>query len=142
MIQWDDNSAPYPEGADLGDDGEDELYNPISYERDMYEPDGWEDDVSAIVDTIESRVDDYDQLLTGQPIFRERTEGVGVMGPELALAMSASGPLLRAAGVPWDLRKTLPYLYYDQVEFDVIVGTVGDTFDRYAVRLNEVRESL
>src|ERR1700691_2472716 len=78
-------------------------------------PDGWEDDVTAIVDTIESRVDDYDELLTGQPIFRERTEGVGVIGPELALALSATGPLLRAAGVPWDLRKSAPYLAYNEV---------------------------
>ena len=105
-------------------------------------PDGWEDDVAAIVDTIETRLDDYDELLTGQPIFRERTEGVGVIGPDLALALSATGPILRAAGVPWDLRRTMPYLAYDQLDFDVIVGTVGDTFDRYAVRLNEVRESL
>jgi NADH-quinone oxidoreductase subunit D len=105
-------------------------------------PDGWEDDVVAIVDTIESRVDDYDQLLTGQPIFRERTEGVGVISSELALAMSATGPILRASGVPWDLRRSMPYLAYDEVDFDVIVGTVGDTFDRYAVRLNEIRESI
>jgi NADH-quinone oxidoreductase subunit D len=105
-------------------------------------PDGWEDDVMAIVDTVESRVDDYDQLLTGQPIFRERTEGVGIISPELALAMSATGPILRASGVPWDLRKSLPYLAYEQVNFDVIVGTIGDTFDRYAVRLNEIRESI
>ena len=105
-------------------------------------PDGWEDDVGAIVDTIESRVDDYDELLTGQPIFRQRTEGVGVLDPELAIALSATGPLLRASGVPWDLRKTMPYLAYDELDFDVIVGTVGDTFDRYAVRLNEIRESI
>ena len=105
-------------------------------------PDGWEDDVMAIVDTVESRVDDYDQLLTGQPIFRERTEGVGIISAELALAMSATGPILRASGVPWDLRKSLPYLDYDKVDFDIIVGTIGDTFDRYAVRLNEIRESI
>jgi NADH-quinone oxidoreductase subunit D len=105
-------------------------------------PDGWEDDVAAIVDTISSRLDDYDQLLTGQPIFRERTEGVGIITPELALAMGATGPILRATGVPWDLRRSMPYLAYDQVDFDVIVGTVGDTFDRYAVRLNEIRESI
>ena len=105
-------------------------------------PDGWQDDVTAIVDTIESRVDDYDELLTGQPIFRQRTEGVGVISAELALALSATGPILRASGVPWDLRRDMPYCYYDQVDFDVVVGTVGDTFDRYAVRLNEIRESI
>ncbi|HTW99383.1 MAG TPA: NADH-quinone oxidoreductase subunit D [Acidimicrobiales bacterium] len=105
-------------------------------------PDGWEDDVAVICDTIEDRVEEYDDLLTGQPIFRMRTEGVGVISAELALAMSATGPILRAAGVPWDLRKSMPYLAYDEVDFDVIVGTVGDTFDRYAVRMHEIRESV
>jgi NADH-quinone oxidoreductase subunit D len=104
-------------------------------------PDGWEDDVSAIIDTIPSRLDEYDELITGQPIFRQRCEGVGTISAELALAMGATGPILRACGVPWDLRRSMPYLYYDQLDFDVIVGTVGDTFDRYAVRLNEIRES-
>ena len=105
-------------------------------------PDGWEDDVEVMMDTIESRLDDYDELLTGQPIFRERTEGVGVLGPELALALSATGPLLRASGINYDIRRAEPYLAYDEVDFDVIVGSVGDTFDRYAVRLNEIRESI
>ncbi|HVB01292.1 MAG TPA: NADH-quinone oxidoreductase subunit D [Acidimicrobiales bacterium] len=105
-------------------------------------PDGWEDDVEVMMDTIESRLDDYDELLTGQPIFRERTEGVGILGPELALALSATGPLLRASGIAYDLRRAEPYLAYDEVDFDVIVGSVGDTFDRYAVRMNEIRESI
>jgi NADH-quinone oxidoreductase subunit D len=105
-------------------------------------PDGWEDDVTVICDTIEDRVEEYDDLLTGQPIFRERTEGIGVISADLALALSATGPILRAAGVPWDLRKSMPYLAYDKVDFDVIVGTVGDTFDRYAVRMHEIRESI
>ncbi len=104
-------------------------------------PDGWEDDVQALLDTIPGRVDEYDELLTGQPIFRERTEGVGVISPELAVAMSATGPILRASGVAWDLRRSMPYMFYDELDFDVIVGTVGDTFDRYAVRLSEIRES-
>ena len=93
-------------------------------------PDGWEDDVMAIVETIPGRVDEYDEMLTGQPIFKHRTEGVGVISPELAIAMSATGPILRASGVAWDLRRAMPYLAYDEVDFDVIVGTVGDTFDR------------
>ncbi|HUY07783.1 MAG TPA: NADH-quinone oxidoreductase subunit D [Acidimicrobiales bacterium] len=105
-------------------------------------PDGWEDDVEVMMDTIESRLDDYDELLTGQPIFRERTEGVGILRPELALALSATGPLLRASGIAYDLRRAEPYLAYDEVDFDVIVGSVGDTFDRYAVRMNEIRESI
>ena len=105
-------------------------------------PDGWEDDVSVICDTVEERLDVYDELLTGQPIFRERVEGVGAISAREALALSATGPILRSTGVAWDLRRTMPYLAYDEVDFDVIVGTYGDNFDRYAVRLNEIRESI
>jgi len=105
-------------------------------------PDGWRDDVLAICDYIPGRLDQYDTLLTGQPIFHERTQGVGVITPEQALALSATGPILRSTGLAWDLRRDLPYQYYEQLEFDVIVGTYGDTFDRYAVRLNEMRESI
>ena len=105
-------------------------------------PDGWEDDVTVICDTIDERTNEYDQLLTGQPIFRERMVGVAPITAEEALALSVTGPLLRSTGVPWDLRRTMPYLAYDQVDFDVIVGTYGDNFDRYAIRLNEIRESI
>lgn len=105
-------------------------------------PDGWQDDVLVICDTILPRTFEYDQLLTGQPIFRERMVGVAPMSAEEALALSVTGPLLRSTGVPWDLRRSMPYLAYDQVEFDVIVGTFGDNFDRYAIRLNEIRESI
>ena len=105
-------------------------------------PDGWYDDVLAIVENIPGRLDQYDEMLTGQPIFRHRTEGVGVLTQEQALSLSATGPVLRSTGVAWDLRKNMPYLAYDEVEFDVIVGSIGDTFDRYAVRLNEIRESI
>jgi NADH-quinone oxidoreductase subunit D len=105
-------------------------------------PDGWEDDVAAICDMVGPRLAEYDQIFTGQPVFRQRTEGVGVISAEAAIALSATGPILRATGVGWDLRRTMPYLAYDQVDFDVIVGTYGDTFDRYAVRLNEMRESV
>ncbi|HTZ09143.1 MAG TPA: NADH-quinone oxidoreductase subunit D [Acidimicrobiales bacterium] len=105
-------------------------------------PDGWEDDVEVILDNVAVRLDDYDELLTGQPIFRERMEGVGAISAEEALALSATGPILRSTGVSWDLRRAMPYLAYDQVDFDVIVGTYGDNFDRYAIRLNEIRESV
>ena len=105
-------------------------------------PDGWEDDVLVICDTIEARTYEYDTLLTGQPIFRQRMEGVAPITAEEALALGVTGPLLRSTGVPWDLRREMPYLAYDRVEFDVIVGTYGDNFDRYAIRLNEIRESL
>ena len=104
--------------------------------------DGWKDDVTVICDTIDERTYEYDQLLTGQPIFRERMVGVAPITAEEALSLSVTGPLLRSTGVAWDLRRTMPYLAYDQVEFDVIVGTYGDNFDRYAIRLNEIRESI
>jgi len=105
-------------------------------------PDGWQDDVEVICNTIEERTYEYDQLLTGQPILRNRLIGVGAITAEEALALSLTGPLLRSTGVPWDLRRSMPYLAYDQVDFDVIVGTYGDNFDRYAIRLNEIRESI
>ena len=105
-------------------------------------PDGWEDDVAVICDTVLARSFEYDDLLTGQPIFRERTEGVGGLTAEEALALSVTGPLLRSTGVPWDLRRTMPYLAYGELDFDVIVGTYGDNFDRYALRLAEIRESI
>jgi len=105
-------------------------------------PDGWQDDIEVICDTIMARTFEYDELLTGQPIFRERTEAVGSLTAEEALALSITGPILRSTGVPWDLRRTMPYLAYDEIDFDVIVGTYGDNFDRYSVRLNEIRESI
>ncbi|MHB1518296.1 MAG: NADH-quinone oxidoreductase subunit D [Acidimicrobiales bacterium] len=105
-------------------------------------PDGWEDDVTVICDTVVERTHEYDELLTGQPVFRQRTEGIGTISAEEALALSLTGPILRSTGVPWDLRRSMPYLRYDEVEFDVIVGTFGDNFDRYSIRLNEIRESV
>ena len=105
-------------------------------------PDGWEDDVAIICETVLARTFEYDELLTGQPIFRERTEAVGNISAEEALALSVTGPILRSTGVPWDLRRTMPYLAYDKLDFDVIVGSYGDNFDRYSVRLNEIRESI
>jgi NADH-quinone oxidoreductase subunit D len=105
-------------------------------------PDGWEDDIDIICETILARTYEYDELLTGQPIFRERTEAVGNITAEEALALSVTGPILRSTGVPWDLRRTMPYLAYDKLDFDVIVGSYGDNFDRYSVRLNEIRESI
>ncbi len=105
-------------------------------------PDGWEEDVDRLCDILPPRIDEYDTLLTGQPIFRERTEGVGIISEADAVALGATGPLLRSTGKPWDLRRDMPYLHYDELDFDVIVGRNGDTFDRYAIRLNEIRESI
>ena len=105
-------------------------------------PDGWRDDVMHILDVMPGRLDEYDTLLTGQPIFQERTQDVGVITADECIALGITGPTLRSTGVEWDLRRHMPYLYYDQVDFDVIVGRYGDTFDRYAIRLNEIRESI
>ncbi|MDQ2825644.1 MAG: NADH-quinone oxidoreductase subunit D [Actinomycetota bacterium] len=105
-------------------------------------PDGWRDDVLEILETFPERLDEYDTLLTGQPIWQERTQGIGVITADECLALGVTGPILRSTGLAWDLRHDMPYLYYDQVDFDVIVGTYGDTFDRYAIRLNEIRESI
>jgi NADH-quinone oxidoreductase subunit D len=105
-------------------------------------PEGWRDDVLAILDMLPARLDEYDVLMTGQPLWRERLQGVGVITPEEAMALGASGPILRSTGVAFDLRRDLPYLHYDKMDFDVIVGTYGDAFDRFAIRLNEIRESM
>ena len=105
-------------------------------------PDGWRDDVLAICELIPPRLDQYDDMLTGQPVFRQRTEGVGTISGEECIALSATGPVLRSTGVAWDLRRDEPYQFYEQVDFDVVVGRYGDAFDRYAVRLNEMRESV
>src|SRR3954451_6139319 len=105
-------------------------------------PYGWRDDVLKLLDIIPPRLDEYDVLMTNQPIWRGRLQGVGVITSQEALALGASGPILRSTGVPWDLRRNMPYLAYDEVDFDVIVGTYGDCFDRYSIRLAEVRESI
>ena len=105
-------------------------------------PDGWQEDVLGLCETIEPRLEEYDILMTGQPIWRERLQGVGVINEAECLALGATGPVLRSAGSSWDLRRDMPYLAYDQVDFDVIVGSYGDSFDRYAIRLNEIRESM
>ncbi len=105
-------------------------------------PAGWRDGVLRILDLLPPRLDEYDTLMTGQPIWRERLQGVGVITPSEAVALGATGPILRSTGVEWDLRRDLPYAHYDEMEFDVIVGSYGDAFDRYAIRLAEIRESM
>ena len=105
-------------------------------------PPGWRDEVLRLLDLIPPRLDEYDILLTEQPLFRERTQGVGIITAQEAIALGITGPILRSTGVAWDLRRDMPYMAYDELDFDVIVGSYGDCFDRYAIRLNEVRESM
>lgn len=105
-------------------------------------PDGWHDDVLALCEAIPRRMDEYDNLLTGQPILQNRLKGVGPLDAATAIGLGVTGPLLRSTGVAWDLRRDQSYLAYDDVDFDVIVGTEGDCWDRYAIRFNEIRESV
>ena len=105
-------------------------------------PDGWRDEVLTLIDALPARLKEFDTLLTGQPIYRERLQGVGVINAAECLALGVTGPILRSTGYAWDLRRDMPYLAYDEVDFDVVVGTYGDCFDRYAIRLNEIRESI
>ena len=86
-------------------------------------------------------VDDYETLLTENRIWKQRTVGIGVVGPERALALGFTGPMLRGSGIAWDLRKKQPYEVYDRLDFDVPIGRNGDTYDRYLVRIEEMRQS-
>jgi NADH-quinone oxidoreductase subunit D len=86
-------------------------------------------------------VDDYETLLTENRIWKQRTVGIGVVSPERALARGFTGPMLRGSGIAWDLRKKQPYEVYDRLEFDIPVGQNGDTYDRYLVRIEEMRQS-
>jgi NADH-quinone oxidoreductase subunit D len=89
-----------------------------------------------------SRIDQYEALLTRNEIFLRRTKGIGIVERQRLLDLGVTGPLLRAAGEPWDLRKTEPYLSYADHDFSIPVGTVGDGWDRYRVRIQEMRESV
>jgi NADH-quinone oxidoreductase subunit D len=86
-------------------------------------------------------VDDYETLLTDNRIWKQRTVGIGVVTPERAMALGFTGAMLRGSGVPWDLRKKQPYAVYDRMEFDIPVGVNGDCYDRYLVRIEEMRQS-
>ncbi|HET7200813.1 MAG TPA: NADH-quinone oxidoreductase subunit D, partial [Burkholderiales bacterium] len=86
-------------------------------------------------------VDEYETLRTDNRIWKQRTVGIGVVTPEGALALGFTGPMLRGSGVEWDLRKKQPYAVYDKMEFDIPVGVNGDCYDRYLVRVEEMRQS-
>ncbi len=105
-------------------------------------PEGYEEAILKVCEEVETRLEEYDILLTNQPIWQNRLQGVGVISKEDALALGLTGPMLRSTGYAWDLRKDMPYLAYEELEFDTISGTNGDCFDRYAIRLTEIRESI
>ena len=104
--------------------------------------DGWEDDVASVLEAVPAGIAEYEEILNENPIFLDRTQGVGVITREECLAYGISGPIARAAGIDWDLRKVFPYSGIDEYEFDVPTGTHGDVWDRYLVRIEEMRQSL
>jgi NADH-quinone oxidoreductase subunit D len=105
-------------------------------------PPGFFPEARKFCEWMPKAVDDYDAMLDRNAIWLERTQGLGLLSAEDAVAMGQSGPVLRASGVDWDLRKRAPYLAYDQVDFDVPVYTAGDVYDRYRVRMDEMRQSV
>ena len=107
---------------------------------DLY--DGFEAQTRTFCDSFLHRLDDYESLLTGNRIWRDRLKNVGILSAADCIRYSVTGPLLRAAGVPFDLRKALPYSGYEQYDFDIPTRTAGDCFDRYSVRMQEMRQSV
>ena len=98
--------------------------------------------VGEVIKTFPKLIDEHELLITRNPIFRQRTIGLGTLNAEDAMAYGATGPVLRGSGVPYDLRKAAPYSSYDHFDFDVPIGRTGDVYDRYLVRMQEMRESL
>ncbi len=105
-------------------------------------PPQFEGAVQKIIDTFPAKFDEYERLLTENPIFRERTQGVGYLSAEDAMALGVGGAILRGSGVDWDLRRDMPYGGYEQYQFEVPLGTNGDVYDRYMCRVRELRQAL
>ena len=99
------------------------------------------DFLEDFTNTFPKHVDEYETLLTDNRIWKQRTVGIGILSPERAKALGMSGPMLRGSGVVWDLRKHQPYSVYDRLDFDIPVGVEGDCYDRYLVRIEEMRQS-
>ncbi len=104
-------------------------------------PLGWIDQLQRFVKMFPSRIDDYEALLTHNPIWIERTKGIGVLTAEEAIEWGVTGPTLRGSGIEYDVRKAFPYCGYEQYDFNVPLGRAGDTYDRYLIRVQEMRES-
>ncbi|MBO9333746.1 MAG: NADH-quinone oxidoreductase subunit D [Roseiflexus sp.] len=105
-------------------------------------PTGFDAAVEAFLQIMPGRIDEYEALLTDNPLWIERTQGIGVIDSEAAIALGLTGPGLRATGVAWDLRKTMPYCGYETYSFAIPTATHGDIYDRYLVRIAEMRESV
>jgi NADH-quinone oxidoreductase subunit D len=105
-------------------------------------PPGWMDRVRRVTDSLPGHIDEYEDLLTENRIWLARTQGVGIISAADAIAMGASGPMLRGSGVAYDVRKVFPYSSYDEFDFNVQTQTAGDCYARYLVRVAEIRESI
>ena len=105
-------------------------------------PPGWETEGREFMHDVPTRLDQYEALLDRNEIFLQRLKGSAIVAEERLLELGVTGPLLRATGNPWDLRKAMPYSSYDHFDFKIPVGTVGDNYDRYRVRMAEMRESV
>ena len=103
--------------------------------------DDFEEDVRRFTDNFPKRIDEYETVLSENRIWLGRTVGIGVISAEDAIAIGLSGPALRGSGVQWDVRKARPYAAYGELDFDVPLGENGDTYDRYLVRMEEMRQS-
>ena len=109
----------------------------------LYETyDGFEEDVKKFCKDVVPKIDEYETLLTTNRIWLERTRGVGYLSAKDAIDLGVTGPVLRASGVKWDIRKAVPYSGYDKFDFEIPIGENGDTYDRYLVRMAEMRQSL
>ena len=134
------------------------VYRDLPEQMPQYEPSKWRSakDINALnesrsgtlldfIDDFVKRfpacVDEYETLLTDNRIWKQRTVDIGIVSPERALALGFTGPMLRGSGIPWDLRKKQPYEVYNELEFDIPVGVTGDCYDRYLVRIEEMRQS-
>jgi len=115
-------------------------YRPGGVARDL--PDGLADDIRAWMATFPALLDDIERLITDNRIFRQRLVDIGVVSADEAQDLGFTGPMLRASGLAWDLRKSQPYEVYEQLDFDIPIGHHGDCFDRYVIRMVEMRESL
>jgi NADH-quinone oxidoreductase subunit D len=115
-------------------------FRPGGVHQDM--PAGLADDIRGFCETFPKVVDDIEGLLTENRIFKQRTVDIGVVSAKDALDWGFTGPMLRASGVPWDLRKSQPYDVYDKMDFDIPIGKNGDCYDRYLVRVEEMRQSM
>jgi NADH-quinone oxidoreductase subunit D len=105
-------------------------------------PEGWLDQLQRFIDVMPGRLDDFESMLTDNPIWHQRLKGVGVISAQDAIEAGVTGPVLRASGVNYDVRKAFPYCGYENYDFDVPVGQNGDCYDRYRMRVAEMRQSL